>query len=286
MPMMKRYRDSLKGVAVSDIWDDIDRINPVGAERLGYPTQKPEALLERIIEASSQQGDVVLDCFCGCGTAVSAAQKLGRKWIGIDITHLAVNLIKVRLRDAFGINVDDTYKVIGEPVDLASAQALADENKYQFQYWALGLVKLNVRPNSADEKKGADKGIDGMAYIIEPGNEVRPIIFSVKGGHVTVNQVRDLVGVMEREKAAVGVFICIETPTGPMRKEAADAGFFFSQHMGETHAAKLKYPRVQILTIEELLAGKRVELPPQSDVRSFKVAPKAKGKGNKQADLF
>jgi site-specific DNA-methyltransferase (adenine-specific) len=268
MPMMKRYRDSLKGVAVSDIWDDIDRINPVGAERLGYPTQKPEALLERIIEASSQQGDVVLDCFCGCGTAVSAAQKLGRKWIGIDITHLAVNLIKVRLRDAFGINVDDTYKVIGEPVDLASAQALADENKYQFQYWALGLVKLNVRPNSADEKKGADKGIDGMAYIIEPGNEVRPIIFSVKGGHVTVNQVRDLVGVMEREKAAVGVFICIETPTGPMRK------------------AKLKYPRVQILTIEELLAGKRVELPPQSDVRSFKVAPKAKGKGNKQADLF
>jgi len=275
----KRFLDELPGETVDSLWLDIPPINSQAQERLGYPTQKPEALLERIILASSEEGGILLDPFCGCGTAIAAAQRLKRRWIGIDITHLAINLIKVRLKDAFGPSIEKSYRVVGEPEDLASAQALADEDKYQFQYWSLGLV--GARPDQSQQKKGADRGIDGRLWLTDTGGNVKPVIISVKGGHVNVTQVRDLRGVIEREDAAIGVFICIEEPTAPMRKEAADAGFFQSETVG-----KSKHPRLQILTIEQLLEGKRIDMPPQADVRSFKQAPKAKAKGTDEPTMF
>ena len=279
-PRLKYYLHQSPGVPLNDIWDDVPLISSSAAESLGYPTQKPEALLERIIRSGSDEGDVVLDPFCGCGTAVAASQRLDRRWLGIDVTHLAVNLIKVRLRDAFGEKVADTYRVVGEPEDLAGAQSLADDDKYHFQYWALGLV--GARPHQSQQKKGADKGIDGRLWLTDTAGEVKPVIISVKGGHVTVSQVRDLRGVVEREDAAIGVFICIEEPTSPMRREAADAGFFESKTL-----AKSKHPRLQILTIEQLLNGGRIDMPPQADLRSFKQAPKAKGKqAHKQEEMF
>jgi DNA modification methylase len=279
IPMLKRYLDESKGTPQQDVITDIGPMNNVHAERLGYPTQKPVELIERFLLASSDEGDTVLDPFCGCGTTVAAAQKLGRRWVGIDITHLAVNLIKVRLLDTFGAAAEKAYRVIGEPVDLESARALAEADKYQFQYWALGLV--GARPEPSQQKKGADKGIDGRLYITDAGGDVQSVVISVKGGHVTVSQVRDLVGVVQREQAAVGVFICIEEPTKPMRAEAADAGFYQPKYVGAG-----KHPRVQIITVGELLDGKRLDLPPQAEIRSFKAAPKAKAKGHKQADLF
>ena len=165
VPRFKRYLDAQRGKPISDVWTDIPPINARAAERLGYPTQKPEALLERIILASSNKGDVVLDPFCGCGTTIAAAQKLGRFWIGIDITHLAISLMKHRLQDAFGDGAK--YKVIGEPVSLPDAEELAQQDPYQFQWWALGLV--HARPT--EQKKGADKGIDGRIYFHDEGSE-------------------------------------------------------------------------------------------------------------------
>jgi hypothetical protein len=272
----KLYLEESPGTPVTDVWTDIPPIHASAAERLGYPTQKPEALLERIIAASSNEGDVVLDPFCGCGTAVIAAEKLHRRWAGIDITHLAINLIKVRLADAFGQN-KARYKVIGEPRDLESARALALHDKYQFQYWALGLVA--ARP--MEQKKGADQGIDGRLYMTDREGETKTIIISVKGGHVTSSQVRDLRGVMEREGAAIGVFITLEPGTSAMRKEAAEAGMWQTKSLAAT-----QHPRLQILTIEDLLNGKRIDMPAQQDIRSFKQAPKAKGKKPDEAKLF
>lgn len=209
----------------------------------------------------------------------TAAQKLGRRWIGIDITHLAVGLIKGRLLDTFGPGIVQTYKTIGEPEDLAGAQQLADDDKYQFQYWALGLV--GARP--LEEKKGADKGIDGRLYFNDSADaaETKQVIFSVKGGHVTVPQIRDLRGVIERDKAAIGAFLCIEKPTKPMLAEAADAGFY-------TSPQNTRHPRLQIPTIEELLEGKQLDMPAWRELRTFKKAPKAKaaGKSHKQEEMF
>jgi len=275
-PRLKTYLRNLPGVAVRDIWTDIEPLNSAAAERLGYPTQKPEALLQRIIEASSNAGDVVLDPFCGCGTAISVAQRLHRRWIGIDITHLAVGLIKTRLTDAFGDSVRDTYEIIGEPVDLSGAQDLATNDPYQFQWWALSLV--NARPT--EQKKGADRGIDGRLYFHdEPrGGKTKQIIFSVKAGHVQSAYVRDLRGVIEREEAQIGVLISMEAPTKPMLKEAAEAGFYKPPGLED------RYPRIQILTIEELLAGKRVEYPRLLEV-TFKKAPKARPAAEKKGQL-
>jgi len=269
--------EELSGIAVHDVWTDIEPINSAAQERLKYPTQKPEALLERIIAASSNEGDIVLDPFCGCGTSIVAAQKLNRHWIGIDITHLAINLIKVRLADAFGPKIAETYKVIGEPEDLAGACALAAQDKYQFQYWALGLV--GARP--MEEKKGADKGIDGRLYITDREGDTKSVIISVKGGKVTSSQVRDLRGVIEREEAAIGVFITLELPTKDMKKEAAEAGMWKTKSV-----AASSHPRLQILTIEDLLAGKKIDMPAAQSIRSFKQAPRAKGRKKKERELF
>ena len=270
MPQHKRYREDLKGKAVPDLWDDIDRINPVGAERLGYPTQKPEALLERIVNASSNAGDTILDPFCGCGTAVAVAQRLGRKWIGIDITHLAITLIRHRLFTAYGGKAE--YEVIGEPVSLPDAVALASEDKYQFQWWSLGLV--GARPT--EQKKGADKGIDGRLYFHDegPSGKTKQIIFSVKGGDLKATDVRDLRGVIERERAEIGVLLTLEEPTKPMRAEAASAGFYKQPVVDQ---GGQQYPRLQIITVGELLKGRRIKYPSVGYANvTFKKAPRAK----------
>lgn len=260
---IKRYLDEMPGTPIGNLWDNIPPINSQAQERLGYPTQKPEALLERIIRAGSNEGDTVLDPFCGCGTTIAAAQKLNRRWIGIDITHLAISLIRHRLTDTFGSTAK--YDVIGEPVSLPDAQALAQSDPYQFQWWALGLV--GARP--AEGKKGSDKGIDGRIYFHDaPGEKPRQIVLSVKAGHVTVAHLRDLRGVVEREKAEIGVLLCMDEPTSPMRKEAANAGFFTSPWG--------KHARLQILTIEDLLAGKTIDRPPAQTSVTFKKAPKAR----------
>ena len=272
-----RYLDEMPGVSFAqDVWTDIPPINPQARERLGYPTQKPEVLLERIIKASSNEGDTILDPFCGCGTTIAVTQKLNRQWIGIDITQAAIVVIKKRLMDTFRDQVD--YRIIGEPVSLPDAQALANRDPYQFQWWALGLV--GARP--VEQKKGADKGIDGRLYFHdEPDSakaKTKQIIISVKAGHVTVSHVRDLRGVIEREKAQIGVLISMEKPTKPMRTEAAGAGFYKSRWGN--------HPILQILTVEELLKGKGIDYPHTAGVNvTFKKAPKAKGKEDEQPEL-
>lgn len=243
---------------------------------LGYPTQKPVALLERIVRASSNPGDTILDPFCGCGTSIAAAQRLGRHWIGIDITHLAITLMKHRLKDAFGDQA--VYRVIGEPVSLPDAETLAASDPYQFQWWALGLV--GARP--AEGKKGADQGIDGRLYFHDEsdGSKTKQVIFSVKAGHLAAGHVRDLHGVIDREQAAIGVLLSFQEPTQPMRTEAASAGFYDSLGWNK------RYPRLQILTIADLLSGKGIEMPPLHQVSvTFKKAPKAKSSDEQMAQL-
>jgi site-specific DNA-methyltransferase (adenine-specific) len=276
--MMKQYLDVSKGIRLQNLWDDIPPIGAQAQERLGYPTQKPEALLERILKASSNEGDVVLDPFCGCGTTVQVAQKLNRRWIGIDITHLAIGLIKTRLDDAFGPEVRTTYEVIGEPTDVRGAEQLAAENKYQFQYWALGLC--GARP-AETIKKGADRGIDGRLYFHDDrSGDSKQIIFSVKGGqNIGVAEVRDLIGVLQREKAEIGVYISFAEPTKPMQKEAAEAGFY-------TSADGSKYPRLQLLTIEGLLTGtQRLQRPLHVRDVTFKKAPRARAEAAQNLTL-
>jgi site-specific DNA-methyltransferase (adenine-specific) len=247
--MLKRYLDESTGIAAQSVIGDIQPLNNVAAERLGYPTQKPLALLERIIAASSNEGDVVLDPFCGCGTAVHAAQKLGRQWIGIDITHLAISLIEKRLKDAFpGI----AFEVHGTPKDLASARDLAERDKYQFQWWAVSMV--DALPFGG-KKKGADGGIDGIIYFKPDGKRTEKALVSVKGGgNVSVNMIRDLHSAMEREKAPIGVFITAALPTRPMETEAAAVGRF-EDGFGRT------YPKLQIITLAELFQGKKPHIP-------------------------
>ena len=211
MPRLMQLADEMPGVSLQDLWTDIPP--EFGAAALGYPTQKPEALLERIISASSNEGDTVLDPFCGCGTAIAVAQRLDRRWIGIDITHLAVSLIKHRLASAFGESAE--FEVVGEPVSVPDAETLAQSDPYQFQWWALGLV--GARP--VDQKKGADKGIDGRIYFHDEAEsgKTKQIILSVKAGKASVAHVRDLRGVIDREKAVIGVLISLQEPTQPMR---------------------------------------------------------------------
>lgn len=192
----KRFADELRGMPVQNLWTDIPEINSQAQERLGYPTQKPLALLERVVAASSNEGDLILDPFCGCGTTIHAAQKLNRQWIGIDITNLAISLIEKRLTDAFpGVK----FEVHGTPKDLDGARALAAKDKYQFQWWAVSLVKAVPY---GGKKKGADSGIDGFIYFKPDARTTEKAIVSVKGGeNVNVAMVRDLAHVVKREKA-------------------------------------------------------------------------------------
>lgn len=268
VPREKRYLDEMPGVPLQDVWTDINPVAAQAAERLGYPTQKPEALLERIIMESSNEGDVVLDPFCGCGTAIAVAHKLKRRWIGIDITHLAVNLIKKRLKDHFGDAVQTTYEIIGEPVSVADAGVLAQQDPFQFQSWALGLVGARIATSA---RKGADRGIDGRLYFHDDkSGRSKQIILSVKAGeNVNVSHVRDLRGVLDREKAEIGVVISMEPPSKPMLKEAAEAGFYKSPHVDG------RFPRIQILTVEQLLKGEQIAYPRLLDV-TYKQAPRTR----------
>jgi site-specific DNA-methyltransferase (adenine-specific) len=257
VPQYKKYLEDSKGRTVTNCWTDIPQA--AGSESLGYPTQKPVALLERIISASSNPGDVVLDPFCGCGTTIHAAQKLNRQWIGIDITHLAISLIEKRLTDAFpGI----AFEVHGTPRDVEGAANLARGYPYQFQWWAVSLV--NAVPYGG-QKKGADGGIDGFIYFKPDGKTTEKAIVSVKGGgNVNVSMIRDLGHVVDREKAKIGLFITLTEPTGPMKTEAVKAGFYVSPHHG-------KFPKLQILTIEELFRGVKPKIP-FVDAGAFKAA--------------
>lgn len=251
----KPFDPEAREVTVGDVWMDIDRINQADkSQNQRYPTQKPEALLQRILLASAAAGQTVLDPFCGCGTTISVAQQMGLSWIGIDITHLAIGLIKHRLQQQFGPAIADTYRVVGEPVTLPDAARLARDDPFQFQAWALGLV--GARKEVA---KGADRGIDGVIlFHDDPKGKAKRIILSVKAGaNVGVSMVRDLVGTVAREKADLGVLISFTKPTKPMETEAVDAGFYISP-MGGRH------PRIQILTIEGLLAGTGIDYPTRS----------------------
>lgn len=276
VPRRKLYLDKGKGVSIQSLWDDVPALHSNAAERLGYPTQKPQALLERVIDASCPEGGIVLDPFCGCGTAIEAAEDLERNWVGVDITHLAISLIKHRLQRAYGDDAKTRYEVIGEPVTLHDAKTLARDDPYQFQYWALGLV--GARPD--DEKKGRDKGIDGRLFFHDDGTgETKNIVLSVKSGwHVSPSFVRDLRGVMDREHAQIGVLITLTQPTRDMKAEATDAGIYKS--------AWGNHPRLQILTVEELLSGKTIDRPPtkQADT-TFKKRPKSIKKSPEQLRL-
>jgi site-specific DNA-methyltransferase (adenine-specific) len=291
LPRYKQYLESSEGILYQDIWafqpgtqgmlvkspqgidEDVKWLD-ADEEKLGYPTQKPVGLLLRIIETSTNLGDVVLDPFCGCGTTIHAGQKLGRQWIGIDITYLAINLIKRRLKDAFGEEIEFEEK--GQPTDFASAKRLAELDKFQFQHWALSLI--GARPLKEGEGKGADRGVDGLLYYYEtkrtdiPGkvHEDAPmyksdsayrekIIVQVKGGGVNRGDVATLLGDVENQKAAGGVLITLEKPSKQMRTEAADAGRYTSKLWHDKD-----YPRIQILTVEGLLNGsERIDAPPQ-----------------------
>jgi len=252
---LKTYVNLEKGgTKCTDVWDDLGGY-PTRKESLGYPTQKPEALLERIIKASSNESDIILDPFCGCGTTITVAEKFKRRWVGIDITHLAITLIKHRLENTFSNEVK--YQVIGEPVDLKGAEELAREDPYQFQWWALGLV--GARPAESEKKKGADKGIDGCIYFHDEPKMIKTkaIIIQVKCGHINRGMIDALKGVVEREEAQIGVFITLQKPTKPMQKEALSAGFYKSP-------SGKPYPKIQILTIEDLIDGnKNIERPPK-----------------------
>ncbi len=243
------YEPNPLGKHPDDVWD-MQPIMPSAKERLGYPTQKPLALLERIISASSNEGDIVLDPFAGCGTTVDAAQALNRRWIGIDITHLSIGLIKHRLADRYGPEIVKAYRVTGEPTTVDDAAVLAKEDPFQFQAWALGLVGARI---AGSDRKGGDKGIDGRLYFHEGTSETRQIVFSVKAGHLVPAFIRDLSGVLTRENAQIGVLISFEEPSAGMRSEAAEAGFYESPWG--------KHPKIQLRTIRELLDNRGIDYP-------------------------
>ncbi|HAU36867.1 MAG TPA: site-specific DNA-methyltransferase [Phycisphaerales bacterium] len=280
-------------VTVGDVWIDIDRINQTAKERLGYPTQKPLELLKRIISASSNPGDVVLDPFCGCGTTIDAVETLNREnakepprtWIGIDITHLSINLIKHRLTRFKDPPV--SYEVLGEPASVSGAEALAQQDPFQFQFWALGL--LGARPAGGRKKKGADQGIDGVRYFVD--EQVggawtgKTMLVQVKSGKVGAKDIRDLAGTMGREKAELAVFVTLQAPTQPMRTEAAAAGSYISPYDRQA------YPRVQIVTIDELLRDPQrpnprcVRVPGGAAQHTLPEAPKHKARSARQGTL-
>ena len=275
VPRQKRYLDEMPGMPVGSVWDDIRPVQAQAKERLGYPTQKPEALLERIIEASSDPGDLVLDPFCGCGTATVAAHRLERRWVGIDVTYLAVDLMRNRLRDTFPDDFTDGVPVDGEPADEAAALALAERNKFQFQYWV--VAKLGGTARGGRNRMGPDQGVDGVTTFPErdpddpdsPTLQHKQVIISVKGGGTGVADVRDLRGVIEREEAAIGVLVTVRQPTRAMINEASAAGVYRSPWTGGT------YPRIQILTAGEIVRGGGINMPSRMGMPQYQQAPRA-----------
>jgi DNA modification methylase len=261
VPRFKRYLDEQRGVPLDDVWTDIPPLNSQAQERLHYPTQKPLALLERIIKVASNQGDVILDPFAGCGTAIEAAERLGRKWIGIDITVLAVDVVERRL-SRMNLRRGIDYAVDGIPLDMDGARRLFAQDPHQFQLWALTLVDGQPRDGG---KKGADKGVDGLIYYQDDARNIGQAIVSVKGGeNIHANHVRDLIGTMHSQKSKLGVFLTLHEPTSAMVKAAREAE--------PVEAGGKLRPGVQICTIKQLLAGQKPNLPLVYDIISAAAA--------------
>ncbi len=278
IPRRKRYLDESKGMPIQDVWTDIEALRSWHKERLGYPTQKPEALLERIILASSKEGDLILDPFCGCGTTIAVAERLKRRWIGIDITYLAISLMKTRLADTFAKDLSP-YEVIGDPKDLSGTEALALENRFQFEWWALG--KVGAYP-AQDKKKGPDSGVDGIIKFFDDNSgKPKKIVVQVKSGKVGVKEIRDFIHVVQRENAVIGAFITLRDPTAPMTTEAVKEGFYFPEFFPQD-----KYPKIQILKIEDILKGGGIEYPRGADATFKRAQRKHKGKPDKQETLL
>jgi len=276
----KQFLNDTLGKTIGDVWDDIDSFQQASTnpEYLGYPTQKRIALLERIIEASSKENDLILDAYCGCGTTIAAAQQLKRNWIGIDITYQSISLILKRLEDLFKEKGIKNIELNGVPQDIESAMALAikkdDRTRKEFEKWAI-LTYSNNRA-IINEKKGSDKGIDGISFVLDSDNESKEIIFSVKSGNVTVANIRDLRGVIEREDAAIGILITLENPTKPMIQECKTAGIYNNKLTNQS------FERLQIITINDIFDGKRLNMP-----MSLQVLKKAELKlNNTQSKLF
>jgi hypothetical protein len=271
-PQLKRYLDEQSGSVIGNVWTDIPPINARARERLGYPTEKPLALLERIVAASSNEGDVVLDPFCGCGTTVDAAQKVNRNWIGIDVTYLAVDLIRKRLRHTYSDEIEGTYEVHGIPTDVAGAQALFNENPFDFERWAVSLV--DGQPN---EKQVADKGVDGRIRFHADKDQLGTVIVSVKGGQsVNPAMVQSLIGAMHQANGEMGLLILMREPTKGMAEVADLSGSYTVPQTGQT------FPRIQLMTVAQLMAGQRPAM--QTPILPyFKAAPKA---GSEKVPLF
>jgi DNA modification methylase len=261
-PRLKTYLQELPGISVNDLWTDIEPINSAAQERLGYPTQKPEALLERMIKASSNEGDIILDAYCGCGTTVAVAQSLNRRWIGMDITYQSVSLILKRLQDKFGKDVRDAVKLNGVPKDMESATALAnkadDRTRKEFEKWA--VLTYTENRGRINDKKGADAGIDGTAFFLTSKTDNDKMVFQVKSGHVGRGDIAKLKGDMQREGAALATFITLAESTGPMRAEAKTAGFYTHTLTGR------RYDQIQIVSVQDILNGGRMDLPLSLDV--------------------
>jgi hypothetical protein len=251
-PQLKRYLDEQAGVVIGNVWTDINPINSRAAERLGYPTQKPLPLLERIISASSNKDDIVLDPFCGCGTTIDAAQRLGRRWIGIDITFIAIDLIEKRLRHTFASKISDTYTVHGIPRDIEGAKALFRQSPFDFERWAVSLV--GAQPN---EKQVGDKGMDGVArFYTDSKGGIGRLLVSVKGGQtVGPGFVRDLIGTVQTQKAQMGVLIAMVAPTRGVLDAVNHGGTYIWPANG------VNFPRIQVITVEQLLRDERPKTP-------------------------
>jgi DNA modification methylase len=275
-----RYLDEMPGMPIQDLWDDIPPLNSQAKERLGYPTQKPESLLERVIQASSNEGDVVMDAYCGCGTSVAVAQKLNRQWIGIDITYQAISLILKRLEDTHGSNILENVITSGLPKDLQSAEALAnrkdDRTRKEFEKWAVLTYSKNRA--AINQKKGADGGIDGQGFFPIDHKNYGQIIFQVKSGNVGAKDIRDLLGTITREKAELGIFITLKAPTKPMIQAAKVCGAY---HFDLFDRA---IPKIQIVTIESILDGSaRLDVPMVADV--LKSANRRQNDDSRQIEL-
>jgi site-specific DNA-methyltransferase (adenine-specific) len=288
VPQLKRYLDEQEGTPIDDIWDDLSPIQAQSAERLGYPTQKPLSLLARIINATTNPGDVVLDPFSGCGTCIAESQELKRKWIGIDITHLAITMHKSRLRDMFGLVPKKDYRVIGEPEDFQGAHQLSLDDRFQFEAWAISLVDARPmnRPTHSelgqrDIHKGADRGIDGIInFLDDRKGGVKKALIQVKSGKVNSSHIRDLKGVLDREQAQIGVFITLERPSRDMITEALTSGSYHSEIWGKD------YPKIQIISIEDLLNGVEIKIPQTpTNASAFKKAEKVEKDSPKQGEL-
>ncbi|MCZ8248072.1 MULTISPECIES: DNA methyltransferase [unclassified Microcystis] len=252
-PQLKRYLNEQEGSIITNLWTDIQSLSPHAAEKLGYPTQKPEALLERIIKASSNKGDVILDAYCGCGTTIAVAERLERNWIGIDITYQSISLMLKRLEDSFGKNVLDKIELNGIPKDLESAKALAtkpdDRTRKEFEKWAV-LTYSNNRA-VINDKKGADKGVDAIAYFQGDKDNREKIIFQVKSGNVKSGDIRDLQGTMTIQGAALGIFITLKPPSKDMVQTAKSAGIYRGRYRSQS------VDKIEIVTGQEILEQKK-----------------------------